>query len=141
MAYKMVAGLFDSIVSALVEQNRQEHERKMAEFEIIANSSERDNYARQLVLDRMLAPMEKAQREIQKAAQHAQWLSEKIEDYHKDHCMTIEQARDVTVDLTRYWILLFSHNRLGVWKGMLKVELNTPDHDAAARLELQKITP
>ena len=95
MAYKMVAGLFDSIVSALVEQNRQEHERKMAEFEIIANSSERDNYARQLVLDRMLAPMEKAQREIQKAAQHAQWLSEKIEDYHKDHCMTIEQARDV----------------------------------------------
>jgi hypothetical protein len=48
---------------------------------------------------------------------------------------------EVTVDLTRYWILLFSHNRLGVWKGMLKVELNTPDHDAAARLELQKITP
>ena len=32
---------------------------------------------------------------------------------------------DVTVELTRYWISLFSHNRLGVWKGMLRVELNT----------------
>src|SRR6266446_5784608 len=31
----------------------------------------------------------------------------------------------ITLELTRYWILLFSHNRLGVWKGMLKIELNT----------------
>lgn len=43
-----------------------------------------------------------------------------------------------TVDQTRYWILLFSHNRLGVWKGMLRIELNTPADDAAARLELGK---
>jgi hypothetical protein len=39
----------------------------------------------------------------------------------------------VTLESTRYWILLFSHNRLGVWKGMLKIELNTPAEDAAAR--------
>ncbi len=44
-----------------------------------------------------------------------------------------------TVDSTRYWILLFSHNRLGVWKGMLKVDLNTPAEDAAARTELAKV--
>lgn len=46
-----------------------------------------------------------------------------------------------TVESTRYWILLFSHNRLGVWKGMLKIELNTPVDDAAARRELAKATP
>lgn len=46
-----------------------------------------------------------------------------------------------TLEWTRYWILLFSHNRLGVWKGMLKIDLNTPAEDAAARLELAKATP
>ena len=44
----------------------------------------------------------------------------------------------VTLEQTRYWILLFSHNRQGVWKGMLKIELNTPAEDAAARQELAK---
>ena len=43
-----------------------------------------------------------------------------------------------TLEWTRYWILLFSHNRLGVWKGMLKIALNTPGEDATARLELAK---
>ena len=48
----------------------------------------------------------------------------------------------LTVENTRYWILLFSHTRLGVWKGMLRVELNTPTEDAAARQELlTKATP
>lgn len=46
-----------------------------------------------------------------------------------------------TLEGTRYWILLFSHNRLGVWKGMLKIDLNTPVDDAAAREELAKATP
>lgn len=44
----------------------------------------------------------------------------------------------VTLEGTRYWILLFSHNRLGVWKGMLKIELNTPAEDTAARQQLAK---
>ena len=47
----------------------------------------------------------------------------------------------VTLEQTRYWILLFSHNRQGVWKGMLRVEINTPAEDAAARLELARHTP
>lgn len=38
----------------------------------------------------------------------------------------------VTIDYTRYWIQLFSHNRDAVWKGMLKVSLNTPDDDKLA---------
>jgi hypothetical protein len=35
------------------------------------------------------------------------------------------------VDNTRYWTGLFSHRRDGVWKGMLRVELNTPAGDSA----------
>lgn len=46
-----------------------------------------------------------------------------------------------TLEQTRYWILLFSHNRFGVWKGMLKIDLNTPVEDAAARQELAGATP
>ena len=47
----------------------------------------------------------------------------------------------VTLEFTRYWILLFSHNRLGTWKGMLRVELNTVTDDAAARQVLATATP
>ena len=47
---------------------------------------------------------------------------------------------ELTLEQTRYWILLFSHNRLGVWKGMLKIDLNTPDDDTAARQQLEQAT-
>lgn len=47
----------------------------------------------------------------------------------------------LTLEQTRYWILLFSHSRMGVWKGMLKIELNTPAEDAAARHKLATLTP
>ncbi len=47
----------------------------------------------------------------------------------------------LTLESTRYWILLFSHNRLSVWKGMLRVELDTPADDTAARQELARLTP
>ena len=36
------------------------------------------------------------------------------------------------VENTRYWSALFSHRRDGVWKGMLRVELDTPASDIAA---------
>jgi len=49
---------------------------------------------------------------------------------------------EATVEYARYWISLFSHNRLAVWKGMLRVELNTPAEDSAARAQLAtKVTP
>ncbi len=48
---------------------------------------------------------------------------------------------EVTLEQTRYWISLFSHNRMGIWKGMLRIELNTGADDAAARQELAKVTP
>jgi len=39
---------------------------------------------------------------------------------------------DVTIENTRYWIQLFTHNRVGVWKGILKLSLNTPIDDQHA---------
>ncbi len=48
---------------------------------------------------------------------------------------------EATVETSRYWISLFSHNRLAIWKGMLRVELNTVADDLAARAELAKATP
>lgn len=50
-------------------------------------------------------------------------------------------APDKTVEFSRYWSLLFSHNRLGVWKGMLMIDLDTPADDLAARTELKAFTP
>jgi len=43
---------------------------------------------------------------------------------------------ELTVESTRYWSQLFSHNRLGVWKGILKIDLDTAPDDTAARTEL-----
>jgi hypothetical protein len=39
---------------------------------------------------------------------------------------------DATVELTRYWVQLFTHNRIGSWKGILRVEINTQNEDAQA---------
>ncbi|MBB5040279.1 DUF6932 family protein [Prosthecobacter dejongeii] len=47
----------------------------------------------------------------------------------------------VTVEQTRYWSQLFSHNRTGVWKGMLKLEVDTALDDAAALTLLKGIHP
>ncbi len=63
-------------------------------------------------------------------------------NFHLDHYpFDAGYSPELTIEMTRYWISLFSHNRLGVWKGMLRIELNTPSEDAAARLELSQPTP
>ena len=49
-------------------------------------------------------------------------------------------APTMTLEQTRYWVLLFSHNRQSVWKGMLRIALNTPADDSNARQALGQIT-
>ena len=58
-------------------------------------------------------------------------------------CTTLDASYHpkTTVEWTSYWISLFSHNRLAVWKGMLRVKLNTTADDSAARVELARVTP
>ncbi|MGV0921850.1 DUF6932 family protein [Empedobacter falsenii] len=54
-------------------------------------------------------------------------------EYKLDHYpFNYTNNPDFTVKYTTYWIQLFSHNRLGVWKGIIKVDLNTPEIDQQA---------
>ena len=60
--------------------------------------------------------------------------------YNLDHYIVdYGFSPETTIDETRYWLQLFSHNRLGVWKGILKIELNTPSIDQEAKEFLEKI--
>ncbi len=55
------------------------------------------------------------------------------EKYKLDHYIVDYSVHpDITIELVRYWLQLFSHNRRGVWKGMLRLELNTADIDQEA---------
>jgi hypothetical protein len=46
---------------------------------------------------------------------------------------------DVTVEQTRYWLQLFTHNRIGVWKGILRLPLNTSIDDQDALVYLNSL--
>jgi hypothetical protein len=52
----------------------------------------------------------------------------KLDHYAVDYCYD----PNATVELTRYWIQLFTHNRSGVWKGILRLPLSTPTEDMAS---------
>lgn len=53
--------------------------------------------------------------------------------FHLDHFpVNLATPGIELVDLTRYWTGLFSHRRNGVWKGMLRIELNTAASDTEA---------
>lgn len=63
-------------------------------------------------------------------------------NFHLDHYpFPIDFRPEVTVEITRYWTQLFHHNRDGVWKGMLKIDLSTPVEDSDARRILTDFTP
>ena len=52
----------------------------------------------------------------------------KVDHYPVDY----SYSPDVTVEMTRYWIQLFTHNRNNVWKGILRVPINTQIDDQQA---------
>ena len=96
MSVPIIAGLLDSIIEEMGEKDRREHERRIKEIQIIENSTLKDEYVKQLLLDRVLYPVEKAQHDIQNAAKHAQWLSEIILFHYKDHGLNQEQAYEIS---------------------------------------------
>jgi hypothetical protein len=71
----------------------------MKELQIIENSNLKDEYVKQLLLDRILYPVEKAQHDIQNTAKHAQWLSEIVLFHYRDHGLTKEQAYELSKQL------------------------------------------
>jgi hypothetical protein len=46
----------------------------------------------------------------------------------------------LTVEMARYWSSLFSHRRDRVWKGMLRIDLNTNSEDIKAREHLATLS-
>jgi hypothetical protein len=99
MSVPMIAGLLDSIIEEMGAKDRREHERRMKELQIIENSNLKDEYVKQLLLDRILYPVEKAQHDIQNTAKHAQWLSEIVLFHYRDHGLTKEQAYELSKQL------------------------------------------
>jgi hypothetical protein len=99
MSVPIIAGLLDSIIEEMGAKDRREHERRMKELQIIENSNLKDEYVKQLLLDRILYPVEKAQHDIQNTAKHAQWLSEIVLFHYKDHGLNKEQAFELSRQL------------------------------------------
>lgn len=61
--------------------------------------------------------------------------------YQLDHyAVDYSHSPDTTVEQTRYWIQLFTHKKMtGIWKGILKLPLNTPVDDQQAQNYLTSI--
>ena len=95
----MLSGLLDSIIQEIGAEDRRKHEFRMQELKMIENSDLRDEYVKQLLLERILYPIEQANHDIQNAAKHAQWLSEIILFHYKDHKLTEEQAYELSKQL------------------------------------------
>src|SRR5690606_8379739 len=62
------------------------------------------------------------------------------EVYLLDHYMVDFLANKIlSIESTKYWFQLFSHNRNRVWKGMVKLELNTSEIDDQAYAYLDNL--
>jgi hypothetical protein len=90
-----IASLLQTIIQETNAENQRRHEEKMAEINLIANSELRDSYVQQMLLDKFLYPVEKAQHDLQNAAKHAQYMAEAVNYHYRDHGLTQEQAKDV----------------------------------------------
>lgn len=102
----VLSGLLESIIEELGAKDRREHERRMKELQIIENSNLRDEYVKQLLIDRLLAPIEKAHYDIQNTAKHLQYLAPLIVLHHQDHGLTEEQSYELASQLQQLAILI-----------------------------------
>ncbi|MDS3859392.1 hypothetical protein RIF25_01095 [Thermosynechococcaceae cyanobacterium BACA0444] len=98
------------------DEARRHHEERMKELSIIADSKLRDQLASQLLMDKMLAPIEHAQHQIQDAAKHAQWMAEAISYYYHDHGLTEEQGLEISQQFRLLAVELVEANSLASLK-------------------------
>lgn len=94
-----LSSLLETIICEVSAEQQRQHELKLKELSIIENSNLRNEFAAQLLLDRMLAPVEQAQYQIQNAAKEAQWLSEIVNYYFRDHGLTEQEAHELAAQL------------------------------------------
>ena len=90
-----IASLLQTVIQESHAENQRQHEEKMSQINLIANSELRDSYVQQLILDKFLAPIEEAQHQIQNAAKYAQYMAEVLNYHHRDHNLTKNQAKEV----------------------------------------------
>ncbi|MEB3163769.1 MAG: hypothetical protein VKK80_11115 [Prochlorothrix sp.] len=95
----LALGVLGKLVDAKAQKKQQKHQLRMKELEIISNSSQRDLYAKELLLDKLLGPIEDASHQIQNTAKHAQYLAEVIPYYYADHQLTQAQATILATEL------------------------------------------
>ena len=104
--------LFNNILDQLQEEARRKHEEKLQELSIIADSNLRDQLAAELLMDKVLTPIENAQFQIQDAAKHAQYMAETIGYHYADHGLTQEQASQVSTQFRFLALQLTEANSL-----------------------------
>lgn len=111
----------ENLFNQVYEEEKRKQEQQLRELEIIADSSLRDQLANQLLMDKLLAPIEKAQELVQNTAKHAQYLAEVIAYYHADHGMNLDQARSICSQFRLLAIKLTESNTLHELKLVYKV--------------------
>ena len=111
-AFIVGSNLLEKLLSQIYEEEARRQEQKIQELKIIADSSLRDQLAAQLLMDKFLAPVEKAQDCIQNAAKHAQYLAEIVGYYYVDHEMSREQAQEICSQFRLLAIKLTESNTL-----------------------------
>lgn len=104
--------IIEKILDQLQEEDRRKHEQKLQELSIIADSNIRDQFAVELLMDKILAPIEKAQLQIHEAAKHAQYMAEVIGYYYTDHGLTQEQAKKISTQFRFLAVQLTEVNSL-----------------------------
>jgi hypothetical protein len=103
-----IAGLLETVFKEIHTENQRKHEQSIKELDIINNSQLRDNYVQQLLLDKFLAPIENAQRQLQNTAKHSQFMAEAVNHYYKDHQLSKEEAQKIAQQF-RFLAIQISH--------------------------------
>jgi hypothetical protein len=98
-AVGLALGVFDRMVEKSARKQQYNHEPKMKELEIISHSNLRDQYVYEMLLDKFLAPIEKAQNSIQDTAKHAQYLAEVLGYYYREHNLSQEEGKIICSEL------------------------------------------
>ncbi len=126
-----LSGLFERIIDEVSAEQRRQHELKLKELSIIENSSLRDEFVAQLLLDRVLAPIESAQHDIQNAAKHAQWLAEIVNYYFHDHGLSEEQGHELAAQFRQMAIAITKADSLHDLKQIYAAVSLFSDHASA----------
>ncbi|MEI6882830.1 MAG: hypothetical protein WCK82_16040 [Bacteroidota bacterium] len=131
-----MTGLLNTIIKEIGAKDERENMRRIKELDIIQDSSVRDAFARQLLLDKILRPIEAMQHRIQGTAMHAQWLSGIITTHYRDHKMEEEEAREIASHLRQIAILVTNTSSLSDLK--FTYEVITIFSDKISRFKHEK---